>query len=500
MPFAQATLVPSPCVRHTASLPHWQHRSPTGSTGSTKETGLVRHWPPQYLCHTRLPPAEAAGRNKPLDGLVWPERKLHLRPSLPSGDCGMDARVVRGWILLGSLLALGATYRTPNFVVTAPTPQLAREVAQAAEQYRRQLAQEWLGYTLPRWYRPCPIYVKVGPHLGAGGATSFYFDRGEVFGWRMTIQGSRERILDSVLPHEVTHTIFASHFRQPLPRWADEGACSTVEHPSERAKQQRMLIQFLRTGRGIAFSRMFLMKEYPRDVLPLYAQGHSLCTFLIQQGGKRKFIQYLEAGLQNENWPLVTRQFYGYPSLGALQQAWLDWVRRGSPALPSGPAEQPALLAQAQTPRGNQAAAAGTTRLPRPRPNLIYRAQSADPPATPAGSEPARVVTAGPLVPVAAAAGKLRSSVSRASASGKTSSGTALAGRWRAPRRAAEQAQAGADPQPMRFLPSTRAAYPGRQASAEAAPGQQAAPTGTARVPSKRTARTSQGWRAPRRR
>ena len=44
---------------------------------------------------------------------------------------------------------------------------------------------------------------------GAGGATSFVFDRGEVFGWKMNIQGSRERILDSVLPHEVTHTIFA---------------------------------------------------------------------------------------------------------------------------------------------------------------------------------------------------------------------------------------------------------------------------------------------------
>ena len=61
----------------------------------------------------------------------------------------------------------------------------------------------------------------------------------------MSIQGSRQRILDSVLPHEVTHTIFASHFRQPLPRWADEGACTTVEHASERAKQEKMLIEFL---------------------------------------------------------------------------------------------------------------------------------------------------------------------------------------------------------------------------------------------------------------
>ena len=91
---------------------------------------------------------------------------------------------------------------------------------------------------MPNWAQPCPITAQVGRHLGAGGATSFVFEHGEVFGWRMTIQGSLERILDSVLPHEVTHTIFATHFRQPLPRWADEGACTTVEHASEKAKQQ----------------------------------------------------------------------------------------------------------------------------------------------------------------------------------------------------------------------------------------------------------------------
>ena len=71
----------------------------------------------------------------------------------------------------------------------------------------------------------------------------------------MKIQGSRERILDSVLPHEITHTIFATHFGRPLPRWADEGACTTVEHASEKAKQDKLLIQFLLTDRGIPSTR-----------------------------------------------------------------------------------------------------------------------------------------------------------------------------------------------------------------------------------------------------
>lgn len=254
----------------------------------------------------------------------------------------MDARIVRAALVaVVALMSMGASYRTQNFVVTAPTAPIARQVGDSAERFRRELAIEWLGAPMNPWSQPCPINVQVGERLGAGGATSFIFDRGEVFGWQMSIQGSLERVLDSVLPHEVTHTIFATHFRRPLPRWADEGACTTVEHPSERNKQQQMLIQFLKTGRGIPFSAMFAMKEYPADVLPLYAQGHSLAGFLIGRGGKRKFLQFVRDGLENEDWTAVLSAHYGYADLRVLQNTWLDWVAKGSPlqALPTVDAE-----------------------------------------------------------------------------------------------------------------------------------------------------------------
>ncbi|HVT27474.1 MAG TPA: hypothetical protein VHE81_05590 [Lacipirellulaceae bacterium] len=262
-----------------------------------------------------------------------------------------------------------AGYRTTNFVVSAPTPELAKEIGDQAEVYRRQLAIEWIGKELPAWSEPCPIHAQVGPSLGAGGATSFVFDRGEVFGWKMNIQGSRQRILDSVLPHEVTHTIFASYFRQPLPRWADEGACTTVEHPSEVAKQQRNLIEFLKTGRGIPFSQMFAMKEYPQDVMPLYAQGYSLSEWLIENRGRKEFISFVGDGMQDDNWPRAVREHYGFPSLLALQNAWNDWVRQGRPHI------TPATSAFGQIASNS------------PNNRAIYRGQSPDD-VTPIGATP----------------------------------------------------------------------------------------------------------------
>jgi hypothetical protein len=245
----------------------------------------------------------------------------------------MEALVARCAVLAAAVASLGAGYRTPNFVVEAPTPQMAEQIGRAAEKYRRELAVEWTGTPMRNWAQPCELRANVAQHLGAGGATSFLFEHGEVFGWRMTIQGSLERILDSVLPHEVTHTVFATHFRQPLPRWADEGACTTVEHESEKAKQQRMLVSFLQTGRGIPFSRMFAMREYPHDVMPLYSQGFSLARYLMAQGGKRKFLDYIADGLRDENWTRATKQHYGYDNLRVLQERWLAWVAQGSPPL-----------------------------------------------------------------------------------------------------------------------------------------------------------------------
>lgn len=225
---------------------------------------------------------------------------------------------------------------TRNFIVLASSQQQADTMAEAAERYRSQLAKYWLGQELPDWPQPCPISVRASQRLGAGGSTSFTLIGGSVTGWRMQVQGSEERILDSVLPHEITHTILATHLAplgKPIPRWADEGACSTMEHASETAKHEKYLIQFLQEGRGIAFAEMFRMKEYPSDIMPLYAQGYSVAKFLIEQSGPQAFVQFVESGMRTEDWVAALEQHYGYPLVGKLQTAWNQWVANGRGAI-----------------------------------------------------------------------------------------------------------------------------------------------------------------------
>jgi hypothetical protein len=93
----------------------------------------------------------------------------------------MDALVARCAILAAALLSLGASYRTPNFIIEAPTTDAAEKIGRAAESFRSQLAVDWIGKEMPNWSRPCPITARVADNLGAGGATSFVFEHGEVF-------------------------------------------------------------------------------------------------------------------------------------------------------------------------------------------------------------------------------------------------------------------------------------------------------------------------------
>lgn len=243
-----------------------------------------------------------------------------------------------GFAFALSLLATvhAAEFRTTNFVVSAPTAEIARQVGETAEKCRVDLAQEWLGRTLPNWYRPCPIKVQVG-QMGAGGATTFTFDRGEVSGWNMRVQGTLERVLDSVIPHEVSHTIFASHFRRPLPRWADEGAATLIEHPDERKRQEVLLERVIHTTQRIPLDRLLAMSEYPTDmqqVYTLYAEGYSLANFLVQQHGpegKAIYLQFLQDA-HEQGWKPAIEKHYQFASIGDLERKWTGWVLAGSPS------------------------------------------------------------------------------------------------------------------------------------------------------------------------
>ena len=234
-------------------------------------------------------------------------------------------------VVLAALSSLGAAHRTKNFVVEAPTPPIAERIGQWAEYYRKEKALLWLGREMPTWGKPCPLKVTV-TYGGSGGATSFEFDRGSIQSIDMHIEGTLERLVHSVLPHEVTHTVFAYHFRQPVPRWADEGGAVLSEDDQERGRHDKLVREILNSQRrAIPLRRLFALKEYPPDVMVLYAEGYSVTNFLVARSNRAAFLNFVADGLR-QGWDVAVKGHYGFGNVEELERAWVQSLSQPRPA------------------------------------------------------------------------------------------------------------------------------------------------------------------------
>jgi hypothetical protein len=244
----------------------------------------------------------------------------------------MDARCARNPLRSATLVLIvagvfpilaGASFRSTNFVVEAPSREIAERIAERAEACRTSIAKTWLGHELATWTKPCPIKVRV-TQGEAGGLTSFGFGPAGVTDQRMTVEGRVDRILASAIPHEVTHTIFASYFHGPMPRWADEGASLLSEDLRERRRHDQIALDLLARRGELPLARLFQVEDYPKDLMSFYGQGYSISRFLIEMGGRPNFLQFVRDGMKN-GWDDATRAHFQLTDVRELDRAWRSW-------------------------------------------------------------------------------------------------------------------------------------------------------------------------------
>jgi hypothetical protein len=250
---------------------------------------------------------------------------------------GMARRFSISLVLLGALAALGANpyrVRTANFVIEAPTEQIAQQVGQYAEIYRKEKAMQWLGQEMPTWPEPLPVRVTILADRDGGATTFVYGSYGVQQQW-MHIEGRLDKLLNSVLPHEITHTVFAQYFRCASPRWSDEGGSVLSEDQPERNRHDHLARDVLRVpGLFIPLKRLFILKDYPEDgehLMALYAEGYSVSNFLVDKGGdkgRQTFLHFVATGMRNNEWDNAVRSYYGYRDVNDLERAWVTSLRQ----------------------------------------------------------------------------------------------------------------------------------------------------------------------------
>jgi hypothetical protein len=241
---------------------------------------------------------------------------------------------------------------TDNFRVFHHSPELAERAAQVAEAARSAQGKRWTGPALSRnWAPKCEVYLypeaqtfakMTGQPETSPGFTTMGANGGRIISRRINLRADHPRLLSAILPHEVTHVVLADMFpEQPIPRWADEGMAVLAEPPSEVRSRSAELRSPLEESRIFTVADLVAL-DYPdaKDWSTYYAQSVSLTRFLVEQGGPRDFIRFLQAS-QRSSIDAALRETYKINGLAELQNLWLTYAREqavGPDVAAAGPA------------------------------------------------------------------------------------------------------------------------------------------------------------------
>lgn len=158
---------------------------------------------------------------------------------------------------------------------------------------------------------PCDIHVTIQESrtpVGdtGGGGTAFTYGRRGINSCRVTVNGTKQQIIDYVIPHEMAHVVFNHHVGGPLPRWLDEGAACNEEKDG-RYRDGNFSVVSLAAHGG----------QYPRaDVVGFYGRSYRVVNYLLRRGGRQKLMTFMKSR---------DLRIYGYANYQQLDKDFQDW-------------------------------------------------------------------------------------------------------------------------------------------------------------------------------
>ena len=217
-------------------------------------------------------------------------------------------------------LALGVA-SSPRFIVYAPTQRLADKAVGDADAFADQVAADWQFAGLPGSAPPdenrTTIFIEVDAAISL--ARTRISPRGDHLMW---LTGSERAVTDHLLHHEVAHTVMASRFGGRMPIWANEGIASGYDNPRRHAIRRQKLVGFAAIDSWPQLDELF---EKPIRQQWQYAAAVSLTEFLVDRGGRKRFVAFVERA-EKVGHADALLDFYKIESVDHLQAQWQRYV------------------------------------------------------------------------------------------------------------------------------------------------------------------------------
>jgi hypothetical protein len=219
-----------------------------------------------------------------------------------------------------------------NFAVYSPDQgsrseeqRFAESVVRSAEQFRKEIALEWLGQELPDGDGESVIYVEFTSVMDRGRTWAIDYPGREFH--NVYLHTTAENATGSTLRHEITHTVLATAFPHPerLPLWVEEGIASRYDDTARRDAREQMRLFWVRAQRPPSLALLLDTQGLEPADETSYAASTSLVAYLLSLGDAETVVRFARDGqLSGWGWSLQTH--YQIESVDELQSSWEAWL------------------------------------------------------------------------------------------------------------------------------------------------------------------------------
>lgn len=233
------------------------------------------------------------------------------------------------------VVSAGATglVHNDNFIIFTPTEPthgtdqaFAEQLLARAEEFRRELAVEWLGSPLPPGAGRTILSVKLTENEASG--LTWAKDNPRRGFQNIFLTTTRTGALGGTLKHEMTHVVLATRFPHPnsLPVWVEEGIASRYDDDANTVARQQILNRFASADEWPDLRRLLDSHQIKSNDGTTYAAAASLIDYLLSRSDKNTLFNFAFAG-KKQGWDSALRQCYNIQNVEELAVAWHAWVK-----------------------------------------------------------------------------------------------------------------------------------------------------------------------------
>jgi hypothetical protein len=220
---------------------------------------------------------------------------------------------------------------TANFrIMHDQKKTMVENVGKVAEETRLALQKKWFGDVSVEWDGKCSIYLHVNrekyetktKQKNTLGHMRTITQVDGVYSRTIHIPAKEAKLLEDVLPHEVSHSVMAVRFQGKMPRWADEGMAMLAESPAAIDECLGRLAKYKKQDALFALEVM-LQTDEPEHIMTLefYSQSTSVVQFLTKRKGPATFTAFLRTCLRKGYEPAL-KEHYAIEGFRDLERQW----------------------------------------------------------------------------------------------------------------------------------------------------------------------------------